>query len=183
MEPGWRAATISRRLTGFDAPNGETKRLLPCSFSAISARFFRWFTVWCGGRMTLKTWLRRYSSKFSGQFGVTISGPRLERGRVRSSRLSYFWELSEESRRVLEAGPEAGEKAMLTIEDQTALKEIVGKLLDRAPAEDRAVVVLKDIESLSVEEIAATMNWTISKVKVRLHRARKRMLADLKRWR
>jgi DNA-directed RNA polymerase specialized sigma24 family protein len=44
------------------------------------------------------------------------------------------------------------------------------------------VLVLKDIEELSVEEIAAIMHWTPSKVKVRLHRARKRMLADLKRW-
>ncbi|HTV56114.1 MAG TPA: sigma-70 family RNA polymerase sigma factor [Terriglobia bacterium] len=103
--------------------------------------------------------------------------------RVRASRVSYFWELPEEGRRVLEASPEAGEKGTPTIEEQTALKEIVQKLLDRAPAEDRTVVVLKDVEDLSVEEIAATMNWTVSKVKVRLHRARKRMLADLKRWR
>jgi RNA polymerase sigma-70 factor, ECF subfamily len=103
--------------------------------------------------------------------------------RVRASRVSYFWELSEEGRRVLEAGPREGNRAPLTIEEQTALKEIVQKLLDRVPAEDRTAVVLKDVENLSVEEIAATMKWTVSKVKVRLHRARKRMLADLKRWR
>jgi RNA polymerase sigma-70 factor, ECF subfamily len=136
----------------------------------------------------LKVFRAIRSYNFRASFGAWISRVAVNHcydylRRVRSSRLSYFWELSEESRRVLEAGPEAGEKATLTIEDQTALKEIVGKLLDRAPAEDRTVVVLKDIENLSVEEIAATMNWTISKVKVRLHRARKRMLADLKRWR
>jgi RNA polymerase sigma-70 factor, ECF subfamily len=128
------------------------------------------------------------SYNFRASFGAWISRVAVNHcydylRRVRSSRLSYFWELSEEGRRILETGPEAGEKAARTIEEQTALKEIVQKLLDRAPAEDRTVVVLKDVEDLSVEEIAATMNWTVSKVKVRLHRARKRMLADLKRWR
>jgi RNA polymerase sigma-70 factor (ECF subfamily) len=103
--------------------------------------------------------------------------------RRRSSRLSYYWQLSEDSRRLLEAGLEPQEKGSLSVEEQTALKELAQKLLDRAPAEDRTVVVLKDMENLSVEEIAAIMHWTPSKVKVRLHRARKRMLADLKRWR
>ena len=103
--------------------------------------------------------------------------------RRRSSRLSYDWQLSDETRRILETGSHPGEKGTLTIEDQTALKEIVQKLLNRAPADDRTVLVLKDIENFSVEEVAAIMRWTPSKVKVRLHRARKRMLADLKRWR
>jgi RNA polymerase sigma-70 factor, ECF subfamily len=103
--------------------------------------------------------------------------------RRRSSRLSYDWQLSEETRRILETGPQPKETGVLSIEDQTALKEVVQKLLDRAPADDRIVLVLKDVENLSVEEVAAIMHWTPSKVKVRLHRARKRMLADLKRWR
>jgi RNA polymerase sigma-70 factor, ECF subfamily len=102
--------------------------------------------------------------------------------RLRSSRVSYYWQLSEERQRSLETGMEPGQRRVLTVEEQTALKEIVERLLDRAPAEDRTVLVLKDIEELSVEEIAAIMHWTPSKVKVRLHRARKRMLADLKRW-
>lgn len=102
---------------------------------------------------------------------------------LRSSRLSYYWQLPDEGRRALATGPEPQGRGVLTVEEQTALKEIVERLLDRAPAEDRTILVLKDIEELSVEEIAATMGWSESKVKVRLHRARKRMLADLKRWR
>lgn len=70
-----------------------------------------------------------------------------------------------------------------SIEEQAVLKDLVKKLLDRAPAEDRMVLVLKEIENLSVEEISEVLNWSVSKVKVRLHRARKRMLADLKRYR
>lgn len=103
--------------------------------------------------------------------------------RHRASRLSYSWQLSEEGRRMLETGPEPKGQESLSIEEETVLKDFVGKLLDRAPEEDRIVLVMKEIENRSVEEIGAVLNWSTSKVKVRLHRARKRMLADLKRWR
>ena len=103
--------------------------------------------------------------------------------RQRNSRLSYSWQLSEEVRRMLETGPEAKGHEGLSVEEETVLKDLVGKLLDRAPAEDRIVLVMKEIENFSVEEIGAILNWSTSKVKVRLHRARKRMLSDLKRRR
>lgn len=103
--------------------------------------------------------------------------------RHRASRLSYSWQLSEEGRRMLETGPEPKGQESLSIEEEAVLKDFVGKLLDRAPEEDRIVLVMKEVENLSVEEIGAILNWSTSKVKVRLHRARKRMLADLKRWR
>lgn len=127
------------------------------------------------------------SYNFQASFGAWISRIAVNHcydylRKLRSSRLSYYWQLSDESRRVLETGAQRQE-APLSVEEQTALKEIVGRLLDRTPAEDRTVIVLKDIEKLSVDEIAAIMHWTPSKVKVRLHRARKKMLADLKRWR
>lgn len=43
----------------------------------------------------------------------------------------------------------------------------------------RDVLILRDIQELSYEEIAEILNWTLSKVKTTLHRARlelKRML-------
>jgi RNA polymerase sigma-70 factor, ECF subfamily len=102
---------------------------------------------------------------------------------LRSSRVTYDWQLPEEAHRLLETAPEPGEKGALTIEDRTVLKDLTQKLLERAPAEDRLVLVLKEMESLSIEDIATALHWTPSKVKVRLHRARKRMLADFRRWR
>jgi RNA polymerase sigma-70 factor, ECF subfamily len=128
------------------------------------------------------------SYNFRASFGAWVSRITVNHcydylRRVRSSRITYFWQLPEESRRALETGPEPLERSAPTIEEQTALREVVNKLLDRAPADDRTVLVLKDVENLSVEEISEIMDWTPSKVKVRLHRARKRMLADLKRWR
>ena len=53
----------------------------------------------------------------------------------------------------------------------------------RAPAQDRIILALKELEDYSVEEIAGILNLKVNTVKVRLHRARRRMLGDLKRWR
>jgi RNA polymerase sigma-70 factor, ECF subfamily len=129
--------------------------------------------------------IRSYNSRAS--FGAWVSRIAVNHcydylRRVRSSRVTYYWQLPEETRQALESGAEPRWKDARTIEEQTAAKEIVRRLLDRAPAEDRAILVLKDVENLSVEDISEIMHWTTSKVKVRLHRARKRMLADLKRW-
>jgi RNA polymerase sigma-70 factor (ECF subfamily) len=103
--------------------------------------------------------------------------------RVRSSRVSYHWQMTEESVRELEAGTEGPRPNGLTQEDRTVLKDLVGKLLERAPANDRVILTLKELEDYSVEEISELLKLTPSTVKVRLHRARKRMLEDLRRWR
>jgi RNA polymerase sigma-70 factor (ECF subfamily) len=102
---------------------------------------------------------------------------------MRASRVSYFGELSEEQRRHLELGMENPEAGGANAEQQATLHDLVAKLLERAPADDRIILVLKELQDYSVEEIADTLKLKPSTVKVRLHRARKRMLADLKNWR
>jgi RNA polymerase sigma-70 factor (ECF subfamily) len=67
-------------------------------------------------------------------------------------------------------------------EYRAAVRDLVRKLLARAPADDREILVLKEIEGLSVEEISEALGLNVSTVKVRLHRARKRMLEDWRRW-
>lgn len=84
---------------------------------------------------------------------------------------------------MLEAGLTPHQEDGPSLEDDAVAKDLATKLLGRAPAEDRIVLVMKEVENLSVEEIGEILGWTVSKVKVRLHRARKRMLADMKRWR
>jgi RNA polymerase sigma-70 factor, ECF subfamily len=103
--------------------------------------------------------------------------------KVRSSRVHYFWEASEEARLQLEARADQLGGEDLNPEEQSALKDITEKLLERAPADDRVVLVLKEMEELSVEEIADILSLNVSTVKVRLHRARKRMLEDVKKLR
>ncbi|MGH9432160.1 MAG: RNA polymerase sigma factor [Terriglobia bacterium] len=101
--------------------------------------------------------------------------------RERSSKVSYYWQISEEAQHAIEA--HAGVKEQENLEEQRAARELAGRLLERAPAEDRVVLTLKEIEGRPIDEIAGILNLNPSTVKVRLHRARKRMLEDLQRWR
>lgn len=103
--------------------------------------------------------------------------------RERSSRVQYFGQMAEESSRKLQERAETMGSHAPDAEQQALLKEWVGALLERAPQDDRVILVLKEMEELSVEEIAEIMRLSKTAVKVRLHRARKRMLEDMKRWR
>ena len=52
-------------------------------------------------------------------------------------------------------------------------RDLAGKLLDRLDPDDRLVLTLLDGEECSTAEIAKITGWSIAKVKVRAHRARK----------
>lgn len=101
----------------------------------------------------------------------------------RVSRVSFYWQMGENSQQQIESNAESQPEQVLDHEEQTVLKDLVSKLLDRAPENDRAILVLKELEDYSVEEIAKILNLKPTTVKVRLHRARKRMLEDLQQWR
>jgi RNA polymerase sigma-70 factor (ECF subfamily) len=103
--------------------------------------------------------------------------------RERSSRVKYFSEMSEEAGQRLQEGLKSEPGGSSDVEKQTWMKETVHALLDRASPDDRTILVLKEMEELSVEEIAEIMKLTETAVKVRLHRARKRMMEDYARWR
>jgi len=101
----------------------------------------------------------------------------------RASRVTYYWQMAEERQQELEGNVQSLAADELDHEDRAVLADLVGKLLDRAPEKDRQILILKEIEDMSVEEIAETLKLKPTTVKVRLHRARKRMLEDLRRWR
>jgi RNA polymerase sigma-70 factor (ECF subfamily) len=101
----------------------------------------------------------------------------------RASRVSFYWQMGENSQQELEANAEGRPEDQLDHEEQVVLKDLVDKLLNRAPENDRAIVVLKELQDYSVDEIAEILHLKPTTVKVRLHRARKRMLEDLRRWR
>jgi len=103
--------------------------------------------------------------------------------KVRTSRVSYYSAMTEESARELERKVESPQPQGLDHGEKVALSDFVSKLLARAPADDRVILTLKELEDYSVEEIANLLNLKVSTVKVRLHRARKRMLEDLERCR
>jgi RNA polymerase sigma-70 factor (ECF subfamily) len=101
----------------------------------------------------------------------------------RASRVSFYWQMGEDRQRDLENRVESQAEKELDHEDRTVLRDLVDKLLRRAPESDRTILVLKELQDFSVEEMAEVLRLKPTTVKVRLHRARKRMIEDLRKWR
>lgn len=59
------------------------------------------------------------------------------------------------------------------------LRDYLDKVLDHLEPDDRMVLVLVHFEEYSVKEAADLLEWSTAKVKVRAHRARKRLRAIL----
>jgi len=72
--------------------------------------------------------------------------------------------------------------AVKDIESVMVSRDLAVKLLARLSAEDRLVLTLLDVEGFSVAEIAEMTKWSISKVKVRAHRARAHLRRVLQRY-
>lgn len=74
------------------------------------------------------------------------------------------------------------EGAAGNIESAAVARDLASKLLSRLNPEDRLILVMLDVEGLSVSEIAGLMGWSVSKVKVRAHRARASLRRVLERF-
>ena len=68
------------------------------------------------------------------------------------------------------------------VESSLVSRDLAAKLLARLSPEDRLVLVMLDAEGMSVSEIAKYTGWSVSKVKVRAHRARASLRRVLKRF-
>jgi RNA polymerase sigma-70 factor (ECF subfamily) len=68
------------------------------------------------------------------------------------------------------------------IEGALVSRDLAVKLLSRLSAEDRLVLTLLDVEGFSVAEIAEMTSWSVSKVKVRAHRARAHLRRVLRKY-
>lgn len=64
---------------------------------------------------------------------------------------------------------------------RTEMSSCVRQYLQRLPADQQAVLTLKDLEGLTNEEIARRLGLTVATVKIRLHRGRKALRALLDR--
>ena len=72
--------------------------------------------------------------------------------------------------------------ASADVERAIISRDLAAKLLSRLSAEDRLVLTLLDVEGFSVAEIAEMTGWSISKVKVRAHRARAHLRRILQKY-
>ncbi len=83
-------------------------------------------------------------------------------------------DLSEQQ--VMMADAMAGGKAQAEEVRRTKIRETVHGLLDKISEEDRILLMLKEVEGLSLKELEAVYNIKENALKVRLFRARQRVL-------
>ena len=89
--------------------------------------------------------------------------------------LVYEADFSEEQSRQYTAPEREASKAP-DASDRMALREQLENMLSQLDKRDRAMLVLKEVEGFSVEEIAESMGLNANTVKVRLFRARRRII-------
>ena len=89
--------------------------------------------------------------------------------------LVYEADFSEEQSRQYSA-PEREASKTPDTSDRMALREQLERMLGQLDKRDRAMLVLKEVEGFSVEEIAESMGLNANTVKVRLFRARRRII-------
>jgi len=65
--------------------------------------------------------------------------------------------------------------------DRMAMRERLETMLGQLDKKDRAMLVLKEVEGFSVEEIAESLGLNANTVKVRLFRARRRIVEYTRR--
>jgi RNA polymerase sigma-70 factor, ECF subfamily len=89
--------------------------------------------------------------------------------------LVYESDFSEEQSRQYTATEREATKGLDT-GDRMAMRERLESMLGQLDKRDRAMLILKEVEGFSVEEIADSMGLNANTVKVRLFRARRRIV-------
>jgi RNA polymerase sigma-70 factor (ECF subfamily) len=89
--------------------------------------------------------------------------------------LVYEADFSEEQARQYSA-PEREANDMPDTGDRMAMRQRLDAMLSQLEERDRAMLILKEVEGFSVEEIAESMGLNANTVKVRLFRARRRII-------
>jgi RNA polymerase sigma-70 factor, ECF subfamily len=97
--------------------------------------------------------------------------------RQKRRRESRMADLSEEA--VIMADAEAGGKADAEAQRQNRIREFVQELLAAVSEEDRSLLLLKEVEGLSLKELEQVYGVNENALKVRLFRARQRVLKAL----
>src|SRR5882724_4628128 len=102
----------------------------------------------------------------------------LRKKRVR--KLVYESDFSEEDSQRMEASEPAVDQAP-PVDKQLAQRDLVVKLLAKVSEEDRNLILLKEVEGHSVEELAAMTGLNENTIKVKLCRTRQKLLKAAQR--
>lgn len=93
--------------------------------------------------------------------------------------LLYEADLSEEQARQVASSAEKGKDAP-DISDRLEARQRVERLLEGLDERDRLMLILKEVEGFSIVEIAEVLDSNANTVKVRLFRARRRLVSQAK---
>ncbi|MDX2151710.1 MAG: sigma-70 family RNA polymerase sigma factor [Bryobacteraceae bacterium] len=120
-------------------------------------------------RSTLLTWIYKIT--------VNECYDYLRKKKVR--KLVYESDFSEEDSRRMENSEQHSEKG--TMDSALAKRDLVTKLLSKVSEEDRTLMLLKEVEGHSVEELATMTGMNENTIKVKLFRARQKLLKAAQR--
>jgi len=126
------------------------------------------------GEAAFGSWLYRIvaNTAYQKARGRRRRGPEISLEEI----LPTFHEVGEHASPMLDWSP-----AIEDPERQTELRDVLNAALDALPEEYRTVIVLRDVEGLSNEEVAEALGLTVANVKTRVHRGRlflRKRLAD-----
>ena len=124
-----------------------------------------------GEGRSFTAWLRR----------IAVNAAYDELRRVQRHPESLVSELTEDETKWLDAQPR-GKGGAKDAEAGAIARDLAVKLLDRLQPDDRLVLTMLDGEECSTAEIAMITGWSIAKVKVRAHRARKSLRSVLQKF-
>lgn len=151
------------------------RRRLPARMEAEDAaqevflRLFRKLHQFRGEPESLVRWVRRLA------FTTCLNLLRHERRRP-----ELRWsDLDESEARTLEAAASA-EPDAATLADRHAARNLLRQVLDTLPAADRWLIEWLELEERSVAEVIRETGWSAVRVRVRAHRARRRLERALK---
>lgn len=146
---------VARRITGNDADAEDAVQTgLLSAFRSLSQ---------FDGRSRLSTWLYRIVTNAA----ILISRKQIRRNEI--SVESLLPRYLEDGHRVVAVENERS--SPVDAADQVELSRMLKREVDRLPAIYREVVVLRDMEQLSTEDVAEILGVSSSVVKTRLHRA------------
>jgi RNA polymerase sigma-70 factor (ECF subfamily) len=121
-------------------------------------------------RAAFSTWLYKIS--------VNECWDYLRKKKVRP--LVYEADLSEEQVSRLD-GVVSADQPAASSSDRAEARDLLERMMEKLPEQDRELLVLKEVEGFSVQELAEILDLNVNTVKVRLFRARARLMDVYKR--
>jgi RNA polymerase sigma-70 factor (ECF subfamily) len=96
-------------------------------------------------------------------------------------KLVYAADMNEEQAQHLQNIEETGGIPAMSASRRVELQQVLDGLLAELPQEEQLMLVLKEVEGLTVEEIGAVLDMNVNTVKVRMFRARGKLVEIYRR--